>query len=73
MAKVLKCGDLMSGCDAVIYGKDVNEVIGRAEAHARKAHNMTVIPPNVVDQIIANIKDGDRPHGRGLFGWLRRS
>ena len=26
MAKVLKCGDLMPGCDTVIVGKDADEV-----------------------------------------------
>ena len=48
MAKVLKCGDLMPGCDTVIVGKDADEVFAKAEAHARKEHNMTIIPPNVV-------------------------
>ncbi len=44
MAKVLKCGDLMPGCDTVIVGKDADEVFAKAEAHARKEHNMTIIP-----------------------------
>jgi predicted small metal-binding protein len=57
MAKVLHCGDLMPGCDTVIVGKDVDEVIEKAEAHARKEHNMTIIPPNVVSQIEAAIKE----------------
>ena len=47
MAKVLRCGDLMPGCDTVIVGKDADEVFAKAEAHARKEHNMTNIPPNV--------------------------
>ena len=55
MAKVLKCGDLMPGCDTVIVGKDADEVFAKAEAHARKEHNMTIIPPNVVSQIEAAI------------------
>ena len=57
MAKVLKCGDLMPGCDTVIVGKDEDEVFAKAEAHARKEHNMTIIPPSVVSQIEAAIKD----------------
>ena len=55
MAKVLKCGDLMPGCDTVIVGKDADEVFAKAEAHARKEHNMTIIPPSVVSQIEAAI------------------
>ena len=50
MAKVLKCGDLM-------VGKDADEVFAKAEAHARKEHNMMIIPPSVVSQIEAAIKD----------------
>ena len=57
MAKVLNCGDLMPGCNTVIVGKDADEVIAKAEAHARKEHNMTIIPPTVVSQIEAAIKD----------------
>jgi predicted small metal-binding protein len=57
MAKVLKCGDLMPGCDTVIVGKDEDEVLAKAEQHARKEHNMTIIPPSVVSQIEAAIKD----------------
>lgn len=57
MAKMLRCSDLMPGCDKVIVGKDVDEVFAKAEAHARKEHNMTIIPPNVVSQIEAAIKE----------------
>jgi predicted small metal-binding protein len=57
VAKVLNCGDLMPGCDKVIVGKDVDEVFAKAEAHARKEHNMTIIPPNVMAQIEAAIKE----------------
>jgi predicted small metal-binding protein len=57
VAKMLRCSDLMPGCDKVIVGKDVDEVFAKAEAHARKEHNMTIIPPNVVSQIEAAIKE----------------
>jgi predicted small metal-binding protein len=57
MSKVLNCGDLMPGCTTVIVGKDADEVLEKAEAHARKEHNMTIIPPTVVSQIEAAIKD----------------
>lgn len=57
MAKVLKCADLMPDCNKVIEGKDADEVFAKAEAHARKEHNMTIIPPSVVSRIEAAIKD----------------
>jgi predicted small metal-binding protein len=57
MAKVLNCSDLNPGCDKVIVGKDSDEVFAKAEAHARKEHNMTIIPPSVISRIEAAIKD----------------
>ncbi len=57
MTKVLRCADLMQDCNKVIEGKDVDEVFAKTEAHARKEHNMTIIPPSVVAQIEAAIKD----------------
>ncbi|MFQ5830643.1 MAG: DUF1059 domain-containing protein, partial [Candidatus Methylomirabilia bacterium] len=38
MAKVLRCGDLAPGCDAVIEGKDVEELMAKAQEHAKKDH-----------------------------------
>ena len=57
MAKVLKCGELMPGCDTVIEGKDSEEVLAKAEAHARKEHNMTIILPSTISQMERAIKD----------------
>ena len=44
-------------CNKVIVGKDADEVFAKAEAHARKEHNMTIIPPSVMSKIEAAIKD----------------
>jgi predicted small metal-binding protein len=55
--KVLKCGDVMPGCDKVIEGKNEDEVFAKAEAHARKEHNMTIITPSVMTQIESAIHD----------------
>jgi len=55
--KVLRCGDIMPGCDTVIEGKNEDEVFAKAEEHARKEHNMTIITPSVMSQIEAAIKD----------------
>jgi len=57
MAKVLKCGDLMPGCDAVIEGKDEAEVMAKGAAHAKTAHRMETIPPDVAAKVKAAIKD----------------
>ena len=57
MPKVLKCGDLMPGCNMVIEGKDEAEVMAKGAEHARTAHNMTSIPPDVAAMVKAAIKD----------------
>src|SRR4029453_8143872 len=57
VTKVLRCADLMPDCKTVIVGKDADEVFAKAEAHARKEHNMMIIPPSVMSQIEAAIKD----------------
>jgi predicted small metal-binding protein len=58
MPKVLKCGDLMPGCDAVIEGNNVDEVLKKGEEHARKAHGMTGSPsPEALAKVKAAIRD----------------
>ena len=57
MAKVLKCGDLVPGCNAVIEGKDEAEVMAKGSEHAKTAHNMATIPPDMAAKVKAAIKD----------------
>ncbi len=57
MAKILKCGDVAPGCNAVIEGKDVAEVMAKAVEHAKKDHGMATIPPDLAVKAQAAIKD----------------
>lgn len=57
MAKELKCGDLMPGCEAVIKGKDENEVMARAAEHAKKDHGVAQIPAELAGKVRGAIKD----------------
>lgn len=57
MAKILSCGDVMPGCNAVVEGKDVAEVMAKAAEHAKTAHGLTTIPPEVAAKVQAAIKD----------------
>jgi predicted small metal-binding protein len=57
MAKVLRCGDLMPGCKAVIGGKDAAEVMAKGAEYAKKAHGMATIPPDLAKKVQAAIKD----------------
>ena len=57
MAKVLRCGDLMPGCNVVVEGKDVAEVMAKGAEHAKKAHGMSQFPPDLMKKVQAAIKD----------------
>ena len=57
MAKVLRCGDLMPGCNTVIEGKDEAEVLAKGAEHAKAAHNMTAIPPQMIEKVKGAIRD----------------
>jgi predicted small metal-binding protein len=55
--KQLRCGDLMPGCNAVIEGKDEAEVMSKGAAHAKQAHGMSSIAPDMAKKVQAAIKD----------------
>lgn len=59
MPKILKCSELMPGCNTVIEGKDVAEVMAKAAEHAMKDHGMktATIPPEMAPKVQAAIKD----------------
>ncbi|PYM40991.1 MAG: hypothetical protein DME12_13470 [Candidatus Rokuibacteriota bacterium] len=57
MAKVLRCGDLMPGCNFVAEGKDVADVMAKGVEHAKKAHGLSQIPPDLAKKVQAAIKD----------------
>ncbi len=57
MAKVLRCGDLMPGCQTVIEGKDEAEVMRKGAEHAKTAHGMASIPPDLAKKVQAAIKN----------------
>jgi predicted small metal-binding protein len=55
--KEFKCGDLMPGCNAVITGKDVAEVMAKGAEHAKKDHGVATIPPEMAAKVQAAIRD----------------
>jgi predicted small metal-binding protein len=57
MVKELKCGDLMPGCKAVIDGKDEAEVMARAAEHAKNAHGLQEISPELASKVRSAIKE----------------
>ena len=58
MAKELKCSDVgMKSCNFVAQGKDEKEVMTKAAEHAKSAHGMTTIPPDVEKRARAAIRE----------------
>ncbi len=57
MSKVMKCGDLMPGCDFQAKGATVDEVLQQAAVHAKEVHGLDVTP-ELAEKVKAAIKDG---------------
>jgi predicted small metal-binding protein len=55
--KQFRCGDVVLGCEWVTRNDDEKELFEEIEVHARDAHGMDEVPPEVVDQIHAVITD----------------
>ncbi len=55
--KQLACGSVVPGCTVVFRAQTEQEILQRVAVHAREDHGMEEVPPGVVEQIRANIKD----------------
>lgn len=57
--KHYNCGSLVPGCDWHTRHEDEAEIVRRATAHMRQAHNETEIRPNMVEHIKERITEGE--------------
>jgi predicted small metal-binding protein len=57
MAKVLRCRDVGLDCEGEIRAETEEEVLRQAAEHAQTTHNMTEMPPEVVQKVRAAIRD----------------
>jgi predicted small metal-binding protein len=57
MKKLLRCSDVIPGCDFVAHGVNENEIIIRATQHAREVHSVTWLTPDLFKRVIAAIRD----------------
>jgi predicted small metal-binding protein len=55
--KQFKCGDVVTGCDWVAQSDDEGELFESIKTHARDAHGMDEVPPEVVQTIQGVITD----------------
>jgi predicted small metal-binding protein len=57
MTKVLKCGDVVPGCNTTIRGDSDHDVLRKAAEHAKTDHQMDTIPPDVLSKVKSAIHD----------------
>jgi predicted small metal-binding protein len=57
MAKVLKCGEINPGCNFEIKADSEHDVLRKAAEHAKTAHQMENIPPEVLSKVKGAIHD----------------
>jgi predicted small metal-binding protein len=56
MAKELRCRDVGLNCDFRARGDSEEEVLQQATAHARTAHQITEMPPELAAKVRAAIR-----------------
>ncbi|MGH2626484.1 MAG: DUF1059 domain-containing protein [Anaerolineales bacterium] len=60
--KELRCADVgMRDCKFVAQGKDETEVMKKAAEHAKTAHGMSTIPPDVEKKARGVIREAGAP------------
>jgi predicted small metal-binding protein len=56
MAKQLRCRDVGMNCDFEARGNTEEEVLQQASAHARDAHQITEMPPELAAKVKAAVR-----------------
>ena len=59
--KQFRCGVLVPGCYATFQGESDDEILRQVFVHAREEHGMDQVPPDVVNEIRAEITERN-PH-----------
>jgi predicted small metal-binding protein len=54
--KELRCGDVMPGCKYVAMGETDDEVMRKAVVHAKEAHKIKDVTPDLAAKVKAAIK-----------------
>jgi predicted small metal-binding protein len=49
--KQFRCGDVVPGCETTIEAESEDEVLAHVAEHAREAHGMDEVPPEVQDRV----------------------
>lgn len=53
--KAFACGDVVPGCTMTFTGPDEDAVLGQVAAHATADHGLAGVPPELVEQVRAQM------------------
>lgn len=57
MTKILRCADLIPGCEFVARGESGDEAVARAVEHARTRHHLRAISPEILAHLVSAVRD----------------
>jgi predicted small metal-binding protein len=57
MSKVMRCNDVVGNCDFVARGESEQDVLQQAAEHARTAHQVNEVTPELADKVRSAIRD----------------
>lgn len=56
--KQFSCGAVVPGCTASFSAESEEAILSQVAEHAKNDHGMDEVPPEVAEQVRANITDG---------------
>lgn len=59
MAKAIKCRDVGVDCDFEARANTVEELLQKCAEHARTAHGMNEIPPEMAEKVRSAVRDDE--------------
>jgi predicted small metal-binding protein len=68
MSKILKCSDVVPGCQTEIRGDSEHDVLRKAAEHAKSAHKLESLSPEVLAQVKNAIHDEAGSESRKTAG-----
>ena len=57
MSKIISCGDVFAGCEAVVRADSQDELMPIVVEHARSVHGLTTIDDATAEKVGAAIRD----------------
>jgi predicted small metal-binding protein len=57
MSKVMRCNDVVGNCDFVARGESEQEIMEQAGQHAREAHQVNEVTPELAEKVRGAIRD----------------